>query len=45
MLSVIPQKETKNIGVSSVGVTTAEVFGGKRLTQLVLSGWGVFQGC
>jgi hypothetical protein len=27
--------------VGSVGVTTAEVFGGKRLTQAVLSGRGV----
>jgi hypothetical protein len=31
----------KKIGVGSVGVTTAEVFGGKRLTQAVLSGRGV----
>jgi hypothetical protein len=31
----------KKIGVGSVGVTTAKVFGGKRLTQAVLSGRGV----
>jgi hypothetical protein len=33
--------DTLKIGVGSVGVTTAEVFGGKRLTQAVLSGRGV----
>jgi hypothetical protein len=31
----------EKIGVGSVGVTTSEVFGGKRLTQAVLSGRGV----
>jgi hypothetical protein len=30
--------------VGSVGVTTAEIFGGKRLTQAVLSGRAVFLG-
>jgi hypothetical protein len=33
---------TKKIGVGSVGVTTAEVFGGKRLTRVMLSGRSVF---
>jgi hypothetical protein len=36
----LPFRLSKN-GVGSVGVTTAEVFGGKRLTQAVLSGRGV----
>jgi hypothetical protein len=37
----MPILSLKKIGVGSVGVTTAEVFGGKRLTQAVLSGLGV----
>jgi hypothetical protein len=36
----MPPKILK-IGVGSVGVTTAEAFGGKRLTQAVLSVRGV----
>jgi hypothetical protein len=32
----------KKIGVDSVGVATAEVSGGKRLTQAVLTGPGIF---
>jgi hypothetical protein len=37
----VGKNERRKIGVGSVGVTTAEVFGGKGLTQAVLSGRGV----
>jgi hypothetical protein len=36
------QRLTVKIGVGNVGVPTAEIFGGKSLTQAVLSGRGVF---